>query len=83
MNRSQYEAIHGSQKREPCSLCNHRRNAQQKRREIRIAKAIERNNAINAAVKSGKLIQVWFQDEFTGWHYINYKNHNRMTGRGS
>jgi hypothetical protein len=38
--------------------------------------------ALKAAKESGKVVQVWKQDAFTGWHFIDYKGQQEITGYG-
>lgn len=80
MNRTQYEAIHGSQIRQPCKACEHIRERQAKGRLLRKKKQAEIARARKAAVASGKVIEVWHRDDFTGWHYIDYKGRQGYTG---
>jgi hypothetical protein len=75
MNRTQWEAIHGSQVKEPCKFCKFDHAARLKvqvrrhkdRKALRLAKS--------AAIESGKVVQLFEQDEFTGIH-INVRTGN-------
>lgn len=80
MNRTQYEKFHGRKKKEPCKLCQYRENRRIELLLIKKKKQKAKTDALNRAIKSGKVIPVWFQDEFTGWHYIDYKGRYEYTG---
>ena len=81
MNRTQWEAIHGSLVKEPCRFC---RADNANRLKVRVKRHKDRKAfrlAKSAAIESGKVIQLFECDEFTGWHY-NVRT-NAMTGKGS
>ena len=67
MNRTEYEAIHGTQVKpvKPCAVC-------KSRRDVRMLKN-KKNKIFQAAkkrgIESGKIIDLFSQDEITGWHY--------------
>ena len=81
MNRTQYEAIHGTQVKEPCKFCKADRVARGRVTVKRVKARKAWRLAKSAAIESGKVIQLFEQDEFTGWHY-NVRT-NAMTGQGS
>lgn len=80
MNRTQYEAIHGRKKKEPCKLCQYREDRRIKRTLARKAQQKAFAEAFKRGVAAGKVIPVFFRDEFTGWHYIDYKGRQELTG---
>ena len=80
MNRTQYEAIHGTQVKEPCKFCKADYAA---RLKVRVKRHKERKAwrlAKSAAIESGKVIQLFERDVFTGWHY-NVRT-KQMSGSG-
>ena len=80
MNRAQWESIHGSQVKEPCKFC---KADSDTRLRVRVKRNKERKAlslAKSAAIESGKVIQLFERDEYTGWHY-NVRT-NSMTGMG-
>ena len=80
MNRTQFEKIHGSQVRQPCKACQHRNERDHKVRQIKRQRRVELANVRKAAIASGKVIEVWRRDDFTGWHYIDYNGQQGYTG---
>lgn len=82
MTRSEYEKLYGKPELTPCKRCEGMIDTQRRRRLAIHKRRKNREEAIKAAKKSGKLIQVWFRDDFTGWHYIDYKGKHALTGRG-
>ena len=67
MNRTEYEAIHGPQvkPRKKCAMCKARGDVAVFRRKQRKALAAAKKRGI----ESGKVINLFAQDEMTGWHY--------------
>ncbi len=80
MNRTQYEALHGTQVKEPCVMCKADSTRKSQIRRIRVKNNKAFRLAKSAAIESGKVIQLFECDEFTGWHY-NVRT-NAMTGKG-
>lgn len=69
MNRTQWEAINGSPVKEPCKFCK-ADSATRLRLRVKHHKARKAISlAKSAAIESGKVIQLFERDEFTGWHY--------------
>ena len=82
MNRTQYEKIHGKPEHKPCRNCELRNELRRRATLARHKKRKAFVSALARGVESGKVIQVWHLDEFTGWHYIDYKGQQGFTGSG-
>jgi len=85
MNRTQYEAIHGSQIAKPCKLCQVR---EARMKAIRLKRHRDRKDlaiAMEAGRQSGKVIELFERDELTGWHMRLNRQGTRVafTGRGA
>lgn len=68
--------------RAECPYCraNHRR--KQELRKIRHYENKRYTAALKAGIESGKVIKIWHRDPFTGWHYMDYKGYQKLTGFG-
>jgi len=79
MNRTQYEAIHGSQvKINSCPVC---KTAKDIRSMVALKKHRARKNkliAMNNAIAEGKVIVLYEKDEFTGLHYQPSEDFNNV-----
>jgi len=80
MNRTQYEAIHGRKVKQTCPNCQF---MHERRLQTNLARKVKQKaiaDATKRAIAAGKVIPVFFRDEFTGWHYIDYKGRQELTG---
>lgn len=82
MNRTQYEKLHPRKKKEPCKLCQYREDSRTRLLLAKRKKQKAFRDALNRAIENGKVISVFEVDDFTGWHYINYKGRYEFTGSG-
>ena len=82
MNRTQYEKIHGKPTPNRCRRCEMKDELRRKATLARHKKRKAFVSALARGIESGKVIQVWHLDEFTGWHYIDYKGRQGLTGSG-
>lgn len=80
MNRTQYEAIHGPSTKKPCALCNRNRDLRNRVTKYRRMEREQLAAAKKAGIQSGSVIELFGQDEFTGWHY-NLRT-GQLTGKG-
>ena len=83
MTRSEFERLYGKPEIAPCKRCEGMISNQRRRQLARRRYQKTFADALTRGIESGKVIRVWDRDEFTGWHYIDYKGRCGLTGRGN